>query len=65
MTREDRARLGAVARHWQIKPSEVVRIAIRALAEAVDAIDAATAAPMPAPPDGAAAPGGQGVGDDH
>lgn len=72
LSREDRAALEAVARRWNIKPSEVVRITIRALAEAVESQGAAV--PLGPRPDGApmvqpaaelaGAPSGQGVGHD-
>ncbi len=61
MTRDDRAALDAVARRWQVKPSEVIRITIRALAEAVDA----QGLPVPVGPRHDDAPKGQGAADEH
>jgi hypothetical protein len=68
----DRAALEDIARRWNVKPSEVVRITIRALAEAAESQGAAV--PLGPRPDGApmvqpaaelaGASSGQGVGHD-
>ena len=60
---DDRAALARVATEWAIKRSDAVRLAIRVLAEAVDAQGRAVAVPIgPRPVD---APKGEGAADER
>ena len=65
----DQSELKKAAERWGIGKSDVVRMAIRAFGQLADGQTAIVPnpPPLPAPPDGAAAPvqNGQEVGDDH
>ena len=68
LSERDHSELKRAAERWGIGRADVVRMAIRAFGDLADGRAAIVLAPppMPAlPPDGAAAPSGQGVANDH